>query len=121
MEDPTKIKETILSTEQKERQEKFVELSDMMSYVFESLKKNQDSKAADEAIELVKEITQKLKDNDLDIRDFLAGKILLNPKDASFDLYSAFDTEDNEIEKIIDSLFNKRTEIVQSNNKKQPK
>ena len=110
-----------LSFEQQERQEKFVEISNMMLYVFESLKKNQDSKAADEAIERVQEITQKFIDNNLELRDFLLGKVLLSSKDVSFDLYSPFDTEDGEIEQLIKELYNQRIEKDAPNKKKQPK
>ena len=99
-----------LSLEQQERQKKFVELSNMMSFVFESLKKNQDSKAADEAIERVQEIKQKFIDNNLELGDFLLGKVLSNLKNASFDLYAPFDTEDGEIEKLIKELYNLRKE-----------
>lgn len=113
--------ESGLSIEQQERMDKFVELSNMMSYVYESLKENKDSKAVEYAMQQLGDLTKELKGSNLDMRDFLAGKILLNFKDLTFDLYSAFDTENHEIEKTIDNIFNERTAFGGSSMRKQPK
>lgn len=119
-----------LSAEQIERQEKFAELSRKMNFVRDALTS---SHVADEAMEMVKNFDMefrkkylKLKETNPEIktelRDYPAGKALysLEYNPLTDESEHPFDTDDFDIEKLIDKLY----ELLQNthkNKKNQPK
>ena len=91
-----------LSEEQRERQEKFAELSSIMASVSESFI---DSNEAYEVADSINGFKKKFEGRDFELEDYLLGGVLLSA-DNSFDQskYAYFDTEDGEREEFIRSL-----------------
>lgn len=94
--------ENYLSAEQQERQEKFVELSEIMAKLSESFTNSNDAYEVRSSIE---DFKNDFETGDLRLKDYLLGGVLLSSEE-DFDQskYEFFDTENNDIENFIRGL-----------------
>ncbi len=96
-----RFNETILSEEQRERQEKFAEFLDAMKSLLDLL---DNSEKADYLSDLIADFRHELKKEGLVMEDYLLGNVLLRPNSASFDSDRELDTKDGKIGKFLEEL-----------------
>lgn len=102
------FKEPIFSAEQIDQNEKFLELSDMMSKLSESLN---EQKEADEITDLIDSFKKECKNQDIDLNKYMFGEIIVSPNSVSSEPshYQDYDTPKHDIEKFITDIFEKVT------------
>ena len=101
------LNETILSAEQQEQKEKFVELLTIVTSLPDTFS---DSNEAYEVANAINDLYDEFEEKGLKLKDYLLGRVLLNDS-KDYDPNYPFD-EDEKIEKFIRKLYKEQQEKI---------